>query len=779
MSTNFTQEQIDNINNYSKEIETKKTYSQAVRETVGQYLGYIGNKGFINMVREIFQNSMDEYMKEESVCNYICLMFNPYTKEVIDIDNGRGIPFDDMVRVFNQPHTSSNYTDSKKPGEFSSGRHGVGSKVVNAVSEYFIAESHVLGSVKTVYFKEGEYDREEFSGKYDIYQGTIIRFKPSMEVMGEITTTPEEILKLIKDLVPLMSIGAKVEFKVLNQNGEISYTEIIENKYGISTGLQEKVKNPVVKPIVFKDLKSDGTMRANLAFTFDSDSITGMEDISSFSNFCPTKSDSTHVLGFVDGVTQFFKGYMNKIFLSKGKNKLSCTNTDIKCSLVAVLDVAHLYPLFSGQAKETLSNEDMYPYMKEVTIRCLDEWSKTHSNELQRLCKFFKELAEIRVKGEKEKVKLSDNYQASVISGMPKKFTKPTGKDHLEFIIMEGDSAVGQVKNYRDNTRQGLFPIRGKLPNAFDKKPSEFLANQEVSAIFKILGAGYGKNFDINKCKWEKVIIGVDADPDGAHIRTLLLKLFLRYALPLIVNGRLYALQPPLYSIRNGNKYKYFKDRYELVRYTQDKFSKQYSVYSMDSKKYTSNELVAMLFNNIDYTHELESIADTFAVEPKLLELCLTHKDESITKLRNTLKKHFRFADVKDVNGTFMVEGLINNRYHNLVFNNRLLTMSKHVLDIIDNAPRMFKVNDEILSLYDLMKIVDSYTPNNLTRYKGLGEMNGSQLMETTLHPDSNRTLLQYTVEDAINEIETIKLINSKKSSIIKDMKFDNTNMIG
>ena len=344
---------------------------------------------------------------------------------------------------------------------------------------------------------------------------------------------------------------------------------------------------------------------------------------------------------------------------------------------------------------------------------------------------------------------------------------------------MEGDSAVGQVKNYRDNTRQGLFPIRGKLPNAFDKKPSEFLANQEVSAIFKILGAGYGKNFDINKCKWEKVIIGVDADPDGAHIRTLLLKLFLRYALPLIVNGRLYALQPPLYSIRNGNKYKYFKDRYELVRYTQDKFSKQYTVSGMDNKKYTSNELVAMLFDNIEYTHELESIADTFAVEPKLLEICLTHKDESANRLRTILKKYFRFADVKEVNGTLMVEGLINNRYHNLVFNNRLLNMSSHILDIIDNAPKSFKVNGEIMSLYDLMKIVDGFTPNNLTRYKGLGEMNGSQLMETTLHPDSNRTLLQYTVEDAINEIETIKLINSKKSSIIKDMKFDNTNMIG
>ena len=175
----------DNIRNYSKEINTIEDFATAVRKTVGQYLGYTGNRGFINMIREIIQNSFDELQKESSPCDHVWIAYNEKNHEVYVRDNGRGIPFADMIRVFSRQHTSSNY--NKKAGEFSSGRHGVGSKVTNAVSEYFIVESYILGEARTLTFRDGVPVGEPKEIPCNGYQGTIIRFKPSYEVLSKLS----------------------------------------------------------------------------------------------------------------------------------------------------------------------------------------------------------------------------------------------------------------------------------------------------------------------------------------------------------------------------------------------------------------------------------------------------------------------------------------------------------------------------------------------------------------------------------------------------------------
>lgn len=765
MKSNFE----ENIRNYSKQIKTMETYAKAVRETVGQYLGYTGNKGFINMIREIFQNSVDELMKEESPCDEIWLCYDETTKTIICKDNGRGIPFADMHRVFSDPHTSSNYSENKKPGEFSSGRHGVGAKVVNAVSEFFIAESYVLGEARRISFVDGEQDGDiEVIKNKNNFQGTIVIFKPDYDVMGEITTTYMDVLALIKSIVPLLKIGAKINFSAVLANGQ-SYKETIVNKYGIITGLMTKTSNPLIEPIVFRDMNPEGTMRANIAFTYDSGSLT-TEDITAFSNFCPTSGDSKHITGFLDGVTTYFRNYMNKIYLAK--SKVSCVNTDIKCGLKAILDVAHLYPIFSGQAKEVLSNDDMHPYIKSITIKYLEQWSKQNPTALQKLCKYFKDVAEIRLKSDKEKVKLSSSYQASVLSGLPTKYVKPTGKQHLELIITEGDSAAGLAKQFRDSTRQGIFPIRGKMPNAYATPRAKFLANEEVSSILMIIGAGYGQNFDIEKCKWEKIIIGADADPDGSHIRSLFLKFMLLYCQPLITHGRFYSLVPPLFGIKvSKNKHKYFTEKIDFTRYVQQQFLSKNKVFDVTGKSYSNSEITNLLVRNMDYARELDIISSTFAISPLILERCLADKDLPLKKIKADITKRFRFATVSMVNDSLIVDGLADNKMQRAIFNDRLINECKDLIGYIENSPKFFMLNDQVVTLYELMKAFNAFIPANLTRYKGLGEMNGEQLAESTLHPDSNRTLMRYTVEDVKAEIEAIRAIESDKASLLKDIK--------
>ena len=759
---------VDNIKHYSEQIKTMESYTDAVRETVGQYLGYKGNKGFINMIREIFQNSVDELMKDTSPCDEIWLNYDEKTKSVICIDNGRGIPFNDMIRVFTNPHTSSNYSASKKPGEFSSGRHGVGSKVVNAVSEFFIVESYILGEARKVSFVDGKLvGKVEKIPNDKNFQGTKVIFKPSFEVMGEITTTWQDVLNLIRSIVPLLKIGAKINFRAADLQGK-RHTETIINEHGIITGLFSKVKNPLIKPIVIKDMNPEKTMRANIAFTYDTTDLS-TEDITAFSNFCPTSGESKHITGFIDGVTTFFRNYMNKIYLAKSKT--TCVNSDIKCGLKAILDVAHLYPIFSGQAKEVLSNEDMHPYVKSIVMKNLDVWSKSNPNDLQKLCKYFKDVADIRIKSDNAKVKLSSTYEASAIGGMPKKFTKPTGREHLELIIMEGDSAAGNGKNYRCSARQGIFPIRGKMPNAFKTKRSKFLANEEVGSILTILGAGYGNNFDISKCKWEKVIIGADADPDGSHIRSLFLKFILMYCRPIITYGRLYSLIPPLYGIKNGKKFRYFTEKIDFTKYIQNMFSTKNHLTDISGKNLSSSAITDLLFRNMDYVHELESVSSTFAIDPLLLEICIASEELDYKKFKKMLEKKFRFIKVSQQKGTTLINGLVGDKYQTVAFNDKLLHECETLKTYIDGSPKHFIMNNQVVSLYQLMKEFERFIPSGLVRYKGLGEMNGDQLAESCLHPDANRTLMRYTIEDVKAEIEAIRAIESDKSILLKDIK--------
>ena len=347
----LSKEQIEKIKSYESQITTIEDFAEAVRKTVTQYLGYTGNKGFINMIREIFQNSADELMKDDSPCDEIWTAFSEENQEFMVKDNGRGIPHDSLIRVFSSQHTSSNY--NKKPGEFSSGRHGVGAKVTNACAEFFIVDSYILGKGKRVEFHWGDPKTAKVSKLPDEKgrQGTQITFSPIVDVMGETTVTCEDVLHLISALTPLLKQGAKINFIGKKRDGGV-VKDVIINKDGLMDGLISIMKKPIIAPIRFGALRDDKMMKAEIAFTFDSDNDN--EIIKSYGNFCPTR-DGTHVEGFLSGMSKFFREYMNKFYLSE-KSKLNITNSDVRVGLKAIVTCSHMTPEFTGQSKEIISN---------------------------------------------------------------------------------------------------------------------------------------------------------------------------------------------------------------------------------------------------------------------------------------------------------------------------------------------------------------------------------------------------------------------------------------
>ena len=761
--------------NKQKEIKIIEDPVEAVRKLPDVYICRTGNPGFLNMFREILQNSLDEIVKGNTLDKNIIVSFDVRNHTVIIEDNGQGIELDMLVKVFSVLHSSSNYDKVEGSGDFSSGKNGMGATITNFLSSFFIVESYRMdGKAAKVEFKEGYLSKKGLQkikcpkGKH----GLITTFRPS-SIMGNIDIDDIQIENLIRQLCLLSSIGTKITYNAITPTG-MKRSMIIENKHGIFEMLNDICIKSLFEPIYYST--TNGTMMIECLFTYD---IKSMDDpyILSFANMCPT-TGGTHVDGFLDGLVKYFRDYMNKVYLVNNK-KLSVTAPDIRTGLRAIVSIKHLYPLFSGQSKEFFSEASMKPYASESTMSFIDEWTKKNPSDLQKLGKYLKEVAELRLKQDNEKIKISDKYSASVISGMPSKYKKPNGKGPFELWITEGDSACSCMENNRDKATQALFPIRGKFSNALVKSTKEFFENKEVAGLTKIFGYNsYQKYFEPEKFKPEKVVIATDADADGSHITSLLLLMFLRY-FPFVLNeGKLYIANPPLYGITAGKKTKFFADNIEYVEYVQSVFCKDNDIRVNKKKPLTKSQIVKILYNNIDYVKFITHISNTYAIDPILLEFILYNRNLSYTKFKNAIEKAFIYTTVSKENNVIMIHGLVGSLYQTVFFNDRLINECAPIIELIDKSDKFYYVNGTKSTLYQLMSLFAESEPKNLTRYKGLGEMPPKLLGQSTVIPGMGRTLKQYTTDDVKRELKYITSLQSDKSVFIKNVKIRKEDII-
>ena len=329
-----------------KEIKVIDDPVEAVRKLPDVYIGALGNSGFLNMFREIDQNSLDEIIKGNTLDKNIIISFDERTHTCIIEDNGQGIELNMLIPVFSILHSSSNYDKKEGSGEYSSGKNGMGATITNYLSKFFIVESYRPdGTAGKVEFEEGRINSkglQMIKPRKDKAHGLITTFCPS-DMMGPITVTVEEIYNLTWLITHLCSIGTCVTFNAIDKMGRASKT-LIKNNNGIYEMIDTICEKKVFNPIYYTE--DNGTMKVEVLFSYD---VANMDDprILGFANMCPT-SAGTHIDGFLDAIIKYFRDYMNKIYLVNNK-KLQVNAQDIRTGLRAVISTFHIAPMFTGK----------------------------------------------------------------------------------------------------------------------------------------------------------------------------------------------------------------------------------------------------------------------------------------------------------------------------------------------------------------------------------------------------------------------------------------------
>ena len=533
---------------------------EAVRKRPGMYIGSTGPRGLHHLVYEIVDNSIDEALA--GFCTNIDVEILP--GNVISVkDNGRGIPvgmnekmgISTVTVVLTVLHAGGKFGGNGY--KVSGGLHGVGSSVVNALSEWLEVEVAQNGHVYQQRFSNGghpDYDLKEIGTSSAT--GTTIRFKPDPEIFRETTVYDFETLE--RHLRESAFLNAGLCITLADRRDS---ENIIERTYCYEGGLSSFVdylttsrgQTPLhEKPIHFSAMHGDRSAEIAMQYT---DSYN--ETMLSFANNVHTVDGGTHETGFKTALTRVFNDYGRKYSILKdGDKKLS--GDDVREGLTAVISVKLTEAQFEGQTKGKLGNTDITQLVSTTVYEKL----MTYFEENPAVAKaiFSKALDASRAREAARKAReLARRKSVLDSNSLPGKLADCTERDaeRTELYIVEGDSAGGSAKEGRDRRFQAILPLWGKMLNVEKARLDRVIGNEKLMPIVIALGTGIGDEFDITKLRYNKIVIMADADVDGAHIRTLLLTFFFRYMRPLIEQGHVYLAQPPLFKVSKGKKIRY------------------------------------------------------------------------------------------------------------------------------------------------------------------------------------------------------------------------------
>ena len=529
---------------------------EAVRKRPGMYIGSTGPKGLHHLVYETVDNSIDEAMAGH--CDKIIVALEK--DDVVRIeDNGRGIPVDihptekisALELVLTRLHAGGKF--DKSSYKVSGGLHGVGVSCVNALSDWLEATVKVNGHIYRQKYERGvPKTKVEIIGDTEEH-GTTIRWKADKTIFTETTTYDFDVLKDRLRELAFLNSGIIIYFR--DERLENPKEEVLQFVGGINEFVSNIDSGKTVvpdQPIYINETKDDVITEISLHYN-----NSYSENIRTYVNDINTRDGGTHLEGFKNAI----RFVLNKFLDANEKLKKTfekdekLTYEDLSSGLTAVISMKVPEPEFEGQTKEKLGNTEVRTIVDQIVKEKLTIYFEQNPSVLDSILKKAIDEAKARIAARKAK----DNMRKKSMSdgfGLPAKLADCSMKNPelCEVYIVEGDSAGGSAKKGRDPKTQAILPLWGKMLNVEKVRPEKVMNNDKLEPVIATLGAGFGKDFNISKLRYHKIIIMADADVDGSHIRTLLLTFFFRYMPELITKGYIYLAMPPLFKVQLGKK---------------------------------------------------------------------------------------------------------------------------------------------------------------------------------------------------------------------------------
>ncbi|HET8810993.1 MAG TPA: DNA topoisomerase subunit B, partial [Gaiella sp.] len=532
---------------------------EPVRLRPGMYIGSTGARGLHHLVYEVVDNAVDEALAGRN--DLIEVTIHPDNSVTVR-DAGAGIPVDVMPDGMSALTTvlTKLHAGGKFGGEgykVSGGLHGVGVSVVNALSEWLVAEVHRDGKIYRQEFVRGEPQGEVETVGIAKETGTTISFLPDTEVFEETEFSADTLTQRLRETAFLTRA---LRIRLTDERAEGKAVEFhYEGGIRDFVAYTNESKDPIHRRIVYFDGENDAgyvevAMQWNASY---------QESVFSFANNINTHEGGTHMQGFRSALTRTINKYARDKGLLKEKED-NLEGEDIREGLAAVVSVKLMNPQFEGQTKTKLGNPPVAGLVESIVNAKLAEFLEENPRDAKQVV--LKAVAASRARQAARKAR--DLTRKSALSGssLPGKLADCQLKDpdSCELFIVEGDSAGGSAKSGRDRSYQAILPLRGKIINSEKNRINKVLSNTEIQAMITAIGTGIADEFDLEKLRYNRIIVMTDADVDGSHIRTLILTFLYRQMPELIENGHVYIAVPPLYKVKLGNQEFYFEKDAQL-----------------------------------------------------------------------------------------------------------------------------------------------------------------------------------------------------------------------